>query len=60
MHQRVILPVALDQHIDVTNVRRFPVCCRRKMIYQPARRTWWCRPCNRTIDHLQDFSGVYL
>jgi hypothetical protein len=57
---RQFIATGLDQRIDVTNVLRFPACCRRRMIYQPARNSWWCRSCNRVIDHVKDFSGTYL
>lgn len=30
-------------------VYQFPLCCRRRMIYQPARLRWYCKSCGKLM-----------
>jgi hypothetical protein len=37
-------------------VYKFPLCCRRRMIYQPARLRWYCKTCGKLMPHREEFT----
>lgn len=49
-------------------VFKFPFCCRRKMIFQPARQRWYCSACRKLMARQEpfvvpaaiDFNPVFL
>lgn len=37
-------------------VYKFPFCCRRKMIYQPARIRWYCKTCGKLMPRGEEYT----